>query len=366
MIDGKAATLDNAIATASQLLLNGKRRTITGRIRSVEGARAALAFASKIGAFVDPDGSDDAFKSIRAIQRSGMVTASMSEVRFRSDCIVLIGDDRLLESFPRLIEVLTLQASQCSLMLQRRIVAIGKWSTKSITRLRQAGNDVCSIDIDIDRIPQSFFQWSHCGSRAHSTSPNVISQWISQARYLSIVWSASQLDMPHPDLWIERLNQWILQRNAQIRCVGFPLASDYVTFQQVCTWTTGFPGRVLLEKDSFEYIPDLSSDKNRNRGIKTNSHVAVVLRIDESIGGMANKPAIVLPTVAIAPYLDVASQSARVFIPCAVAGVDHRATFFRVDATVAVESHAPLPRSHSEQALPVSEILSRMGALTSC
>ena len=76
------------------------------------------------------------------------------------------------------------------------------------------------LEIDIDRVPQSLFQWSRRSSDARTATDNCVSRWMTEARYLSVVWSAGQLKMPHADLWIERLYEWIGDRNIHSRCVG--------------------------------------------------------------------------------------------------------------------------------------------------
>ncbi len=361
-IDGQPATLDAAIAMANRLLASSKKRLITGRIRSVEASRAVLAIASRIGAFVDPSKSEDAFKSIHAVQRSGMISASMSEVRFRSDCVVLVGDDRLLKSYPRLSHVLLVRPESRLLASPRRVIAMGKWSAESIGLLRSSGSEVCSIEIDIDRIPQSLFQWSRCSSDARNATDNRVSHWMTEARYLSVVWSAVQLNMPHADLWIERLYEWIADRNIQSRCVGFPLASDYVTFQQVCTWTTGFPGRVTIEGNAFEYDPSAS----RGMHSVATDDTFVSLQMDESLCDSADVVTRDSPTILIAPEIDVTTQTPRVFIPCLVSGIDHNATFFRVDGTVAVEIHENASSPEKLRPLSAAGILSRLGVTAKC
>jgi len=356
-----------AIELANRLLESSQTRSITGRIRSVEATRAVLAAASRIGAFVAPTKSVDAFKSIDAIQRSGMVSASMSEVRFRSDCIVLVGDDRLLDSFPRLPQVLLEQPKSRLLPSPRRIIAMGEFSTAAMAKLRETGSEVCSIRIALDRIPQALFQWSRCNRETQTNSQNSVSRSLAEARYLSFVWSAALLDMPHADLWIERLYQWIEHRNIENRCVGFPLASDYVTFQQVCTWTTGFPGRVHIDGEAFTYDPTLSSAvpgiANRDSTVRDS---AVTVQVDELFDKHDIPNDCESPTILIATHFDERSESPRVFIPCAIPGVDHRATFFRVDGTVAVEAFDKTPAEEKVTLLSVAAILARLGVSSSC
>ncbi|MDZ4848351.1 MAG: hypothetical protein SGI77_03590 [Pirellulaceae bacterium] len=356
-IDGHETTFDEAISFANQLLADRNRSHISGAIRSVEAARAVLALASRVGAYVDPTGSDDAFKTILAIQRQGMMTASMSEVRFRSDCIVLIGDDRLLQSFPRLIEILLQRPKSSPQIARRRIIALGPWTSEVVARLRNAGLDVSTIDIQVLSIPQSLFQWSRCNEESMTKSSNLVSRWLCEARYLSLVWSATIIDQPQADLWVERLFQWIVQRNNSHRCVGLPLSGGYVTFQQVCTWITGFPGRVLVDGDAFTYDPyrNLLSDQAIVR-----LHIDETTIADESAAGRQQS------TIVIAPKLHERNPMPRVFIPCSVAGIDQPATFFRADAAVAIEAMDCQLNSSTKRFMSVPAILERLGVAKGC
>jgi formylmethanofuran dehydrogenase subunit B len=366
LVDGRKVSVEMAIQKANEFVLQSNCRTITGTLRSVEGSRAVLALASRLNAFVTPSNSESAFKSIPAIQRSGMVTASLSEVRFRADCIVLIGDDRTLDGLPRLANILferlaTHDASQRKLP---RVVLLGKWSAAGLAHIRQLGVDVSSVDIDIDKIPQSLFQWSRCNRHAVSASRNVASNWMSEANYLTLIWSPVVLQMPHADLWIERLFEWIDQRNEQSRCVGFPLANDYVTFQQVCTWITGFPGRVQVNGEEFRYEPRRILDGTS----EGSSEASINIQADEFVGGFdgdlsdannaSNKS--IAPAIVISPKLEAREPMPRVFIPCGVPGVDHTATFFRVDATVAVEAKDEVSLPRSSQPMSLVEILGKI------
>ncbi len=364
LIDGRKASVEEAIQKAKEILSKSCRRTITGRIRSVEGSRAVIALASHFGAFIDPANSENAFKSIAAVQRTGMVTASLSEVRFRADCIVFIGDDTMLDLFPRIANVLLQRsATQDSMgFTPARVVLLGRWSSQTIARIREFCVDVCSVDIDVSHVPQSLFQWSRCSQETLEQSRNEASTWMSQANYLTLVWSPAGLHMPYADLWIERLLEWIAQRNEIKRCVGFPLSSDYITFQQVCTWITGFPGRVHIDDQAFLYEPSRVS----TLAVEDNQNSSIALRIDESMAEV-HSPRFETPSnIVVGPSLRNGEPMPRVFIPCGVAGVDHKATFFRMDASVAVEAMEEPSIQKKDGKWSLVDVLRKLAESPSC
>jgi formylmethanofuran dehydrogenase subunit B len=182
---------------------------------------------------------------------------------------------------------------------------------------------------------------------------------MSHAHYLSVIWSPNGLRFPHADLWIERLGEWIAIRNDTSRCVGFPLAGDYVTFQQVCTWITGFPGRLTAKGDSFRYEPLRKHLSMSGPEV----HNSISVRIDESTVESLHGPSSNHSTILVAPSLRGIARVPQVFIPCAIPGVDHEATFFRTDGTVAVEAMDSKLISRPDRVLSIAEILSRLGEL---
>ena len=335
-----------AFQAAIDYLKHSDRICIRGRVVSVAAARAVLALAEKLNAFVDIDGSEAAFRSISAVQRSGMVTASLSEVRFRSDLIVMIGDDRLLQAYPRLPERIASPLGYShrkeGASENRRLLFLGNWSPASLARFELLACEVASMPIDLEHIPRVLHQWSRLTDEARSATSDIASQWISNAEYLAIVWSAEQLDFAQPDLWIERLFQWIGQRNEKYRCVGFPLSSHYTTFQQVCTWTTGFPGRVQFKNGSIEYHP-LAAAGTRFYGRGDEGHLEstfdLEIRIDETLDPSRASPPVSPTVIHIAPCLEGGNHE-RVYLPCGIAGFDHDAELFRTDGTVVLKVEA--------------------------
>jgi formylmethanofuran dehydrogenase subunit B len=328
-------------------LQKASRIRIGGHVVTVDGSRAVISLAEKLNAFVDIDGSESAFRSIRAVQRAGMITASLSEVRFRSDVIVMIGDDRLLQIYPRLPERFASPLGPDHLdksdSKNRRMVFLGNWSRSSLARFELLGFHVTSLAIDLERIPQLLYQWSRLTEEERLGTSNFPASWIANAEYLSIVWSAGQLDFAQPDLWIERVYQWIGQHNEKGRCVGFPLSTDYMTFQQVCTWTTGFPGRVQFKNGTIEYQPLTSVYAHSNRSDAAMVHESpfdLEIRIDETLSSLKTISRSTRNRIHIAPC-SVSDGNGLIYLPSGIAGVHYDADFFRTDGTVVLKVIAP-------------------------
>jgi formylmethanofuran dehydrogenase subunit B len=361
----RSKNLDKPIGTideARAILQRAKRLRIVGRVVSVEASRAILRLAQAYRAYVEIDGSEAAFRQIRAVQRAGMMTASLGEVAFRSDTIVLIGSSQLLAVFPRLLERLTERKRAISQPERpRRVILLGKWTTDDLSSIQKLACDVVSQEIDLPRIPQSLHQWLQLSKQEKTSSQNTISRWLAESSYLTMVWSPAQLNFSEPDLWIERLHQWIEKMNDESRCVGFPLASEYGTFQQVCTWTTGFPGRVQFDERDISYHPAGQCQDTRCFDVTL---VVDERPVDNEV--IPDSVPVIRPTdsvVAIGPSLRP-SLKAQVYLPCGESGIDYGAHFFRTDGSVCLEV-APEAKTASAQTAnrPAWAWLEDMGAI---
>src|SRR5262245_26521549 len=102
IVDGHAATLDAAVARAAEILAVA-RAPVFAVAADVAGTRAALRIADRLGGVVDHPGSDALFRNLRAVQDTGALTTTLSEVRNRADFVLVVGPDPVA-AFPRFYE----------------------------------------------------------------------------------------------------------------------------------------------------------------------------------------------------------------------------------------------------------------------
>jgi formylmethanofuran dehydrogenase subunit B len=313
----------------------------------VETSRAVLAFASLNNAILDPHESDSAFAQILATQRSGSITATFSEVRFRSDCIVIVGDDRLLASMPMLPHVLMRPDSNAATELRvRRVVLMGNWTSEAVSSFRRLGFETQAIQMDPHDFPNAMHTWSRLTSDEREQSASLPSRWMESADYLAIVWAPSNLCLAGADLWIERLQLWISGQNTSRRVVGLPLAGNYQSFQQVATWTTGFPGRMRLECDSHgEMAVDFQPVRYRKEAVADLSLAPTIIEVNDTVA-FPNATKVFSPDILISPTwfpgpagVDPGKQKVapKIFIPCSIPGIESLAQYFRADSVYSVK-----------------------------
>lgn len=342
--------LSNAIAS----LRSATRVLVTGRIASVQTARAAVAFAAKYHATIDCAEGGHAFKNILAIQRSGLNSVSLAEARDHSDVLIVVGDDGLLTKTPRMPFALANEKSD-----KRTVLLLGDFGDASMSRWREAGFDVWCVPCEMNAVPTALAQWS----RWSDSNPNAVSsagplfEQLAQARYTTVLWSAENLQIENADLWVERMLQWIATRNETARSAALPWSSMDGTFQQVCTWLTGFPGRIAFREGTPEYDPSRFSYQEWLAKKPTNENAkSVLVVIDETASPKPFLGDCDLP--ADTRVIEVTGNSNT--FPTAIAGVEVAADMFRADQTLLARVEPSVePRSDAKSAAHWLEVLSR-------
>jgi hypothetical protein len=162
------------------------------------------------------------------------------------------------------------------------------------------------------------------------------------------------LNIEHGDLWYESMMGWVAREN-ETRRVGALVWSDLEsTFHQVCTWWTGFPGRirfgeVRFGEDSVQYDPSRFTaqrwlDSHPIKQLTSSS--SLILWIDDSFED--------LPTAFFESGHRCIAISARaprsdtsvLWLPSLPAGLGCESELFRGDNAILVQGQDPYPIAH--------------------
>jgi formylmethanofuran dehydrogenase subunit B len=101
VLDGRSATVSEAVARAAELLASASAPAIVGLTGSTnQTVAAAVRLADLIGALVDPANGPGALAQSLAQARTGRISATLGEVKNRSDVVVFWGADPV-RSHPR-------------------------------------------------------------------------------------------------------------------------------------------------------------------------------------------------------------------------------------------------------------------------
>ena len=315
-------------AAAIELLKNAKRVLITGRIASVQTARAAVSLAMKVNATIDCAEAGHVFKNVLAIQRSGIHSVSLAEARDHADLLIVIGGDALLDDCPRIPNALYSENGS-----PKTVLLLGTFTDKSMAAWTAAGFQPWSISCKIESVPTALTQWSRAPLQF---SPNRMTSKLftamDTAKYTAVLWSAASLRVEQTDLWVERLLHWIASQNETKRCAALPWTSLDGTFQQVCTWLTGFPGRIRFHDGNPSFDTFTNSYENwLARSCELDSD-SVVIVIDETV---ATDPFIEKTVFGLGrKFHSIELTSGSVRFPTAVAGAEVAADIFRADQTL--------------------------------
>ncbi|MCU0710942.1 MAG: hypothetical protein MUC43_02705 [Pirellula sp.] len=330
---------------ATSWINESKSILITGRIVSVESSRAALSFAKCIGGVIDCSDSEVTMDVASAMSKTGGCSVSIAEVRDLSDVIIVLGDDGLLDRFPKLASSLAKRDRA------PRIVLLGKQTSKSFEFWQQISAKVSAFDCDMERIPEalnSFFLLQN-QSVSEDSFPDVGSsalfQELGEANYISLVWAPNSLGSYSTEskgraAWIERLLEHQVEWNELRRVGSLALSGQDAVFQQVCLWTTGYPGRISFGKDSVEFDPAANSVR---RWIAENRNApdALLIEVDETahqendwlesqLVGFQGKRI----RASLFHRPETKNELAFLHLPTQIAGFDRPADMLRADQTV--------------------------------
>lgn len=312
-IFGKEVDWNEALDEAVRVLRASRYTLLTGGMRDVETSRLALRLAREVHAVVDAWDSDPAFRYFQVMQRRGMIQTTLAETRERCNLLVIIGDDRLLEEYPLLPERLSLQCSDSQTLL------LGDWSEEARQRFEQAGHQALAIRSDWKKLPLSLLIQDAFEGPRH---------WLGEDRQWVVAWSMRQLGQwDGVENWMERLAEFLMRRNQRVRCAALPLMGNHATFHQVCTWTTGFPGRIRFQDAGPLYDPHrLSANKQGT----AHERLDTLIWIDDQIPSTL-PPCVADDWIVMSPRVPEASSPVRVWIPHHPQQRCGNSQFFRCD-----------------------------------
>ena len=154
-----------------------------------------------------------------------------------------------------------------------RVLLLGSWSQRGIEQWQSAGFEVLAVEVELALLPRMLSiatRQIEAASRSGNGKPSLsknggepqndgvtsqVGRWLEESQYLSVVWNLRCTAVPYRDLWVGEMMQWILRRNEERRAVALGWNDQGGVLQQVCTWLTGFPGRVAFDTDLANYDP---------------------------------------------------------------------------------------------------------------
>lgn len=343
-IAGQNTTLDTAIAKAAELLRDTKQPVIAGCATDVNGMRALLALADKIGAVVENINFPAARRNLLAMQDAGWMNTTLAEIKNRCDLLLIVGTDP--ESFaPRFFEHYLWNDSAMFLedTAAREIVYLGV-NPSGEASTSPNGRKATVMACDNSELPEVIAVLSALIRKQPIHAQTVggiavaelqtIADKLRNAKYSVVTWNAVPLNYPHAELTVQTICKIVKDINQQdTRCSGFPLGGKEgdQTANQVCGWTTGYPARVNFARGYPEYDPFLFDSQTM-----LNNGEADALIWVHAFNSSALPPQTDVPTLVIGRSGMTFDKEPDVFIPVGTPGIDHAGHTYRLDNVVAI------------------------------
>lgn len=364
-------TKEDSVGKAKQWINCAETIMIAGRIVSVDSSRAALTFANHINGHIDCSDREVTMDMAAAISKTGTCSVSIAEVRDLSDVIIVLGDDCLPDRFPNI--------ASCLAKRDRSpvVVLLGEHTSKSMNLWKQCFAETWAIACETNRIPEalhSFFSLQIASPIPDITgqvNTESLFQQLRTANYISIVWAPNSLG-PYSveprgrSAWIERLQEHQVEWNEKRRIGSLALSGQDSVFQQVCLWTTGFPGRVSFLNGAIDFDPSVFAvsrwiEDNKNRDD------ALLIEFDETanstndwldlqLDGFRGRRILAAPL----SRSKTRDNPALIYLPTQIAGYDRPADLLRADQTVL----ARVPETHSTRSAATRSLSDWMEALS--
>jgi len=353
-IRGQAAGVEAALNRAAELLRGARRPLIYGFDgATVEDARAAVALADRLGALVVPGGLAGAWPGAPALPLRGASSATLGEIRDRSQVVVIWREDPLT-SHPRLLERLGFvdgsadgsprrawRGTRTLVVLDDRDTATAaradlrlRWARErdleALTCLRAMQRGVAARSSDLgDALGGLLERLGEVPHAAFVYGPALSSGAGGQRRALA-------------------LHELVraLCGDRHVVTLALPSAAGATGAEDVLTWQTGYCGSVDLAGGHPELV-------TATRPLMADEGVDVSLCIE---GGLSPAPAGVAE---IALGSLPARGDAEVSIHTAAAGVEATGTAHRLDG-VPLALQAPLARDAPSAAALLARLLAEI------
>jgi formylmethanofuran dehydrogenase subunit B len=250
-IDGAPVSLDAAVAGAALLLARSRQPLIAGLGADIDGARAAIALAERVGGVIEHRHSAALLRDLDCLRETGIMLTTPGEARVRADVVLLVGDG-LTEAWPSLTErLLAPPAKPEGMDVKRRILWL---APQAGARVPGLGGDIeivaaglgatlaanlAALRARVKNRPIANRRTARSGLPLSNL--DAIAATLRGARFGVAVWTAESLGA----LEIEMLHGLVRDLNDTTRFSTLPLAApdNGAGVLAACGWVTGFPMR---------------------------------------------------------------------------------------------------------------------------
>ena len=245
-IDGAPASLDEAAAAAARLLARSHQPLIAGLGADIDGARAAIALAQRVGGVIEHMHSAALLRDLDCLRETGVMLTTPGEARVRADIVLLVGDG-LTEAWPALNErLLRPLARPGGVDVARRIVWLAPHADARISGF-DGDVEIVTVGVGATLAANLASLRARVKGRpvAQTQLPlsalDTLASIVKGACFGVAVWTAGSLGA----LEIEMLHGLVRDLNDTTRFSTLPLSApdNGAGVLAACGWMTGFPMR---------------------------------------------------------------------------------------------------------------------------
>lgn len=376
LVSGKKVSEEQALKKAEELLRAAKLPLVSGLIADVQMNREAIALTEKLGGVIDHKNGRSIRKSAAVMQRIGEVKTTLSEVRNRADCVVIFGAG-VLPRFPRLMERVLTPAKTLNEKLldndnsKHKKIFILDVSSDGATHCETEGN-ISRINLNYPLLESLVYRFQEVVTRPKEyfiehnpeTDPEhdqdtqqlfKLLETITTSQYTTIIWSVSDFKQESAEHTVQALTESIKTLMKKVRCVALPLGGSKgeVSASHVATWQTGVPLPVSFTQGAPTHNPVLYDGTNMLHNAEADCLLWIAAYSSDDTPPKHNIPTIVLG------HPNMKCDSADVFIPVGVPGIDHRGLACRTDSVATL----PLRAIRTSKLPAASDLLNKLTKL---
>jgi formylmethanofuran dehydrogenase subunit B len=358
-VHGTQTSTAAALDAAADILRRARRPLLSGLAVDIDGTRAVLALARRVGAVVDHFASPVKYRNLHVLQEAGWITTTLAEVKNRADLLVLIGDG-WHQRFPRFVErVIEPDTGLFGSPLPRKVILLDQNAAACAGAL-PARCERLSLGIALPRLPQLLGVLSALAAgrpvgvsrytEVDTAALETCNQWLQAAGYGVIVWAAPDIDIAHAELALQALARLLRTLNRTRRFAALPLAGSNgdLSANAVHTWQSGVAFPASYANRSVDFDPHrYAAAAVLSRG------EADCLVWFSSLSAEPAPPAFDGPTHVFGRADMHLTSQPSVFVPVATPGIDAAGALMRTDKVVSLF----LQRLRSGALPPVAQVV---------
>ena len=334
-IKGKEANVKKTFDYCKKLINKSNETLILNASSDVNICREILSSASKINGIVDHINSSTFLKNIGLYQRRGYMTTTLTEIKNKSDIIILFSNN-ILRTYPRLMEIVLAPKNSFSINPKnKRIFVIGD-KENNIKGCTLKDSRITFIDFNNKNIPSLIKSIANKKNETQLSDKgfDILLKNISKSKYLSMLWSTSELIKYNEcDQIIHTISEYIVSLNeiSRAACLSMSGNDGDISSVQATAWISGYPTRVKFTGSYFEFDRDAYNSEK----LIESSNVDLVIYINT----ISNKKLTLNKkhkNIIIGQPATKYNIEPDAFIPCGVPGIDYKGHIFRTDNVVSL------------------------------